>query len=120
MERAELHPGTAVGAGVEARAAPRYDCAKRICCTRMATSEVLSVLVRNLSKTGIGLVVERPLPTRDQLALTLPELDPPHPTTVAVEVVHCMRYTPRSWLIGAKFSTPLDDQQMLLLLRKWT
>ncbi len=74
------------------------------------------VRVRNVSRTGIGLVVDRHWGPGTALSLGLPLEQGAAPRTCRARVVHATAQPGGCFLVGCTFEAPLTDQEVQVLL----
>ncbi len=94
----------------------RYRCAlATIGKLTLDSGESFHVLVHNLSATGVGLNVPRPLANGLRVTIRLrPKIGPLREFTV--RVAHCTAEVDRSWRVGCQFETPLGADLLDSLL----
>lgn len=68
----------------------------------------------NLSKTGVGLVLARPLPVGAFFIVQMRGARGPF--EMPAQVVHATRQTQTDWLIGSELIQPLTDEELETLL----
>jgi hypothetical protein len=70
----------------------------------------------NLSKTGVGLVVSRPVPVGAYVLLNLRSIDRSTVFELAGHVMHSTMQTQTDWLIGCELLQPLSDDDLDAML----
>jgi PilZ domain len=106
--------------GRERRRAVRYACKLQTACVVISLTDplLLKVKVRDLSQTGIGLVLGNRLPPGTFLAVKLQGPGQPQPRVVRAQVMHSTVLTgdKRTWIMGCSFVGALsqDDIKMLI------
>lgn len=73
--------------------------------------------IRDLSVSGIRLVLRRRFEPGAGLAIELPATDSCPASTVLARVVHARSQGDGSWALGCKFVSPLSDEELATLLR---
>jgi hypothetical protein len=106
-------------AGRERRQATRYPCKLQTACVVISLTEpqLLKVKVRDLSRTGIGLVVGNRVPPGTFLAVKLQGPRQPNPRVLRAQVMHATAAGDRrTWIMGCSFVGGLsqDDIKMLI------
>lgn len=94
----------------ERRAAVRYQTNQTFSYFTTPKSERLWARVRNISVTGVGLVVSRALDPGTVLTIELKEAQ------LSARVVHSTRDAAGTWLVGCQFDTKLSEAQLRELL----
>jgi hypothetical protein len=94
----------------ERRAAIRYQCKQKFSYFLTPKSERLFARVRNISVTGIGLVMSRPLDRGAVLTIELKAMQ------LSGRVIHSTRDAAGTWLVGCQFDTKLSEAKLLELL----
>lgn len=107
-------------AGRERRRAPRYPCQLQTACVVISLTApvLLTVRVRDLSQTGIGLVLANRLAPGTFLAVKLQGGRHPYPRVLRAQVMHA---TPqggdrRTWVMGCNFVGLLSPDDIKLLI----
>ena len=105
-----------VGRGGEAeeerRSWGRFPCdVETTCQTTGGAAKPLAARVRNISRGGVKLVLDRPCQPGELLSLSLPGGEDLEACTVLVCVVRCAGEEQR-WQLGCTFATPLDDEDL--------
>jgi hypothetical protein len=105
-------PGTG-----ERRAAPRHPSTQRITCYPAGGGlhERRPARVRNVSRSGIGLVVDRHWPPSTALLLELPGEEGVR--VARARVVHATSLPGGTFLVGCTFDAPLSDADLQTLTR---
>jgi hypothetical protein len=75
--------------------------------------------VKNVSRTGIGLVVDHYIPLRSVVSIEVPAIATGQSLALNAEVVFCLRYSADHWLVGMRFETALNERQLRVLLVNW-
>src|SRR5438045_610027 len=68
--------------------------------------------VRDISSSGIGLIVSRHFPVGSQLSLALYSAEPEVARTLEVNVVHVAPHPGGGWGLGCAFASPLSDDEL--------
>jgi hypothetical protein len=99
------------------RAKGRYRCALASAGKLLfpGTSETMTAWLSNLSVTGVGLYLSRPLEADDDLVIQV-RVPGGEAIRLAARVVHCTREVDASWRIGCVFTAPLSDEALESLL----
>lgn len=102
----------------ERRAAPRLDSTLKLACYPVGSGlrERRQARVRNVSRTGIGLLVDRPWQTGTILIVEFP---PTEDTAKAVRarVIHATAQLGGLFLVGCSFEPSLTDTEVQLLVK---
>ena len=106
-------------AAAERRAAPRHGCAEATDVLLPATGERLRARVRDVSRTGVGLAVTRPVPPGAALLLAVRRSAESRTVWVPARVVHCTGDDGAGWLLGCRLDWPIDEGGLAALLRQW-
>ena len=103
--------------GNERRAAPRRQADLRVTCYPAIGGPGAGrpVRVRNLSRTGIGLIVDRHWAPGMALSVALP-LPEGGTRPITARVIHATAQPGGSFLVGCAFDVPLTDEEMHALL----
>jgi c-di-GMP-binding flagellar brake protein YcgR len=80
--------------------------------TDRADSSPHSAMVRDISRSGIHLVVERPFQTGEFLSIELPGCDDHPATTVLSYVVRAAKRPEGDWALGCTFASELTDEDL--------
>jgi len=83
--------------------------AKISCRSGNGTAETLAVGVRNLSRSGIGLIHVQPLAVGQELMLHLPTSDDPD-NCISYRIVRCTRLGAKLFSIGARLVAEVAKQ----------
>jgi hypothetical protein len=67
---------------------------------------------RDVSTTGLGLLLSRPLDAGTVLTLELGEEVPADTSTLSGQVVHATPFPQGGWLVGCRLSRPLREEEM--------
>jgi PilZ domain len=95
----------------ERRAAVRYQSNQKFSFFQTPQqSERLWARVRNISVSGIGMILSRGLPRGTVLTIDLKDLQ------MSARVIHSTRDAAGTWLVGCRFDTKLSEAQLLELL----
>ena len=94
----------------------------RYCCAPATTGklyvnedqEYQRAWVINISKTGLGLMLSRPLPVGAYLAIQIRGAQ--GVVELNAHVMHATRQTQADWVIGCEFLHPLGDEELDALL----
>jgi hypothetical protein len=103
--------------GVERRGATRHPSSLKIACYPVGGSlmERRQARIRNVSKTGIGLVVDRAWQSGTMLIVELPGEE--STKTVRARVVHSTPQMSGTYLVGCNFESALSDAEVQALAR---
>jgi hypothetical protein len=105
------------GPVVERRAAVRYACRLTSACQPMPEGESLGpARVVDISSTGVGLLIDRPIEPETLLSVELQSDDPTLSYTLLVEVRHARARQPGEWLLGCVFARELSAFELKALL----
>ena len=101
----------------ERRTAPRQSSSLRIACYPAGSGllERRMVRIRNVSRTGIGLIVDRHWHQGLALILELPAEDGVR--SARAKVVHSTSQPGGTFLVGCTFDSPLSDAEVQTLTR---
>jgi hypothetical protein len=80
--------------------------------TDRADSAPLSAKVRDISRSGIHLVVERPFQTGEFLSIDLPGFEDHPASTVLSYVVRAAKRPEGDWALGCTFASELTDEDL--------
>lgn len=103
--------------GGERRAAPRHTSSLKLACypTGSGLLERRQARVRNVSRTGIGLAVDRTWPSGTNLMLEVPSEEGVKP--VRARVIHSTMQMGGTYLVGCVFENALTDAEVQALSR---
>jgi hypothetical protein len=73
--------------------------------------------LRDISITGLGLLLSRQMEAGTVLVLQLPGLRSPRRRKQRAEVVHATGQASGNWLVGCRFLSPLSDEELRQALR---
>ncbi len=111
-----LSPAKSVHPLAERRAAVRFQCSNGASCSSLAPFERLTGRARDISKTGIALILGTSVRDGTQLVIDLKTKNPGICLTLLARVVHSTPADEGSWVIGCEFiTTPTEEQIMALL-----
>jgi hypothetical protein len=109
--------------GNERRASVRYTCdpesfsPENSCRPITAPSrEAWSAIVRDLSTSGIGIIVNRRFEPGTLLKVDLEDAEHTTSTTLLVRVARISQEDPTSWLLGCTFTTKMTESDLLSLM----
>lgn len=71
--------------------------------------------IRNVSVSGIGLLLDRHIRARTRLILQLSSPESGTPVERIAQVRYCTLYVPGQWLVGCRFETELSHEELRLL-----
>jgi hypothetical protein len=101
---------------IDLRVWQRYACELPADCQPVAARGDKDILwagrVRDVSRSGIGLILPRRFEPDTCLVLEFPALSNLPPETVLVRVVHATPRADRSWLLGCTFLSPLTRTEL--------
>ena len=100
------------------RGEPRHTCAESVRCFAPVLGQRCWARVKDVSPTGVGLVLGRSVRPRTPLVITGPDTDSAG-LEVRVEVAHCTRCCGDYWLVGCRFDARLSQGELLKLLTHW-
>jgi hypothetical protein len=103
---------------VDRRGAPRYSCDHLVGFVALSADggEPGSARARNLSRTGIRLLTDRPFKARSRLNLCFPGITSAAFRTLAAHVVYAYQDNVGSWVLGCTFDEPLSQAELDALL----
>ncbi len=98
----------------ERRRAPRYPCALDAACQPVSgrAGHSWTAQVKNLSTSGVGLVLDRRFERGTILVLDLQGPGGDLARTVLARVVHVTPQGEKGWLLGCAFTSELDDDDL--------
>jgi hypothetical protein len=104
--------------GAERRAAPRLPSTLKLTCYPVGGGlmERRQARIRNVSRTGVGLVVDRAWPVGTTLLIELPAVEEAV-KTVRVKVIHSTPQMGGMMLVGCSFENQLTDAEVQALAR---
>jgi hypothetical protein len=112
-------PDTPSAAGLERRVAPRFPLNLTTSCRLNASSSdrALNVRVRNISVTGISLVVARVIEPGMILNIELRSVarNVTHP--LKVYVVYCIEHPCGEMILGGRFAEPLSNEELRIFIK---
>jgi hypothetical protein len=114
-----LHPFAdgVPGQGQERRAAVRYSCQLDSTCHPVPEGELIcTARVVDISATGIGLLIDRPIEPETIMAIQLQKDDLSLSPTLLVEVRHARPRHDGDWLVGCVFGRELSEYELKALL----
>jgi hypothetical protein len=101
----------------ERRAAVRYSCKLESALQPVPEGDVFcSAVVVDISPTGIGLLVDRPIEPETLLAVELQSGDSSLSYTLLVEVRHARAGKAGEWRLGCAFARELSEYEVKALL----
>jgi hypothetical protein len=111
-------PASSAALPEERREAERFPIEPSPVCRLVSATqdEMASATVRDLSATGIGLVVRQPLKPGTVLILNLEVRDCRLPRPLPVRVMHASPTAEGQWLVGCQFVRRLSDPELQMLL----
>src|SRR5262249_34363780 len=86
----------------ERRGQPRHECGEIAHCFAVITGQDFSARVKNISRTGVGILLDAPIPVDAPIILRLPRLSQCPPRELHATVVHCVPYSSEEWIAGCK------------------
>jgi hypothetical protein len=100
--------------GIERRTSLRQLCGRHTLCRLISLLQrpTIPTVIRDISTTGVGLVMEKPLPLGTFVALDVARLDAQERRAIAARVVRYRRQEKGGWLIGCVMLQPLTAQQV--------
>jgi hypothetical protein len=81
-----------------------------------ALPEEFRAIVRDLSTSGIGLLVNRPVKSGEVLVLSLETVDRHPGRPLPARVMHCSAVSEGNWLVGCQFVRKLSETELQALL----
>ena len=106
----------APGMHVEQRPAVRYLCDRDVACSEVSTRERLGARLRNISISGIGLLLHAPIPAGTDLEIEVRTKHPDRPLRVLARVVHATKQAEGNWIIGCTLVRKPMEEHLLALL----
>lgn len=118
MSRPDPCDTDAKGQGTERRAWIRYPRRLRTLWQLFGSRQEDSwtAELRDISQSGLGLVVNRPFPPATVLTVRLQTAARRFSRTMLVRVKHCAARPDGAWHVGCSFAVPLNDDQLKELL----
>lgn len=108
------NPDISLSGGLERRVAPRFPINLTTSCRLMASSSDrnLNVRVRNISVTGVSLVVTRPVDPGSILKIELRSVARNVTQPLRVHVVYCIEHPCGELIVGGRFAEPLSQDEL--------
>ncbi len=106
-------------AGIERRVAPRYGCSLTTSCRLMAAvpGRIFTVRVRNISATGISLVVGQALEPGAVFEIELRSVSRNVSRLLGVRTVYCIEHPCGELILGGAFAEPLSEEELRVFLK---
>ena len=100
------------------RATVRYHCAPAAMGKVYAPDDVAFqfVWIMDLSRTGVGLIMSKPLAIGMRILLNLRTADGSRSFDMYAQVVRCFRQVTADYFLGCKFANPLNEEDLEYLL----
>jgi serine/threonine protein kinase len=106
------------GAPPERRLEVRHTCPHRPALrVTTGTGETLTVVLANVSRSGIGLLVDRPLDEGTEVVVLAPGAGFQEPRRVPARVVRRGDRPEGGWSAGCRLAVPLSDEELTVFLR---
>lgn len=104
--------------GIERRVATRYPCSLMTSCRLLAAVRggASPARVRNISATGISLVIGRNFDPGDLLAIELKHTTRNVARTLQVRVVYCIEHPSGESILGGRFVQTMNSDEMKLFV----
>jgi hypothetical protein len=103
------------GSSEERRAHPRHDVDVQTSCRSLADDSDMPARIRNVSRSGVGLIVSRAVTAGTMMRVQFPgPADGPH-TTILACVTNVSKIGPEQWALGCVFSLELSDSEMRIM-----
>jgi hypothetical protein len=103
------------------RVSERHPCGLKTSCQPVAARAdndfMWPAIVRDVSVSGIGLVLPRRFERGAGLAIEIPRADGNRPESLLARVVHATSLPRGLWLLGCSFPSPLSEDELQGLLR---
>jgi hypothetical protein len=99
--------------GAERRAMVRYPIRRQAYCSMPCSVHYgrLLAMVRDISRSGIGLLVGRPFEVETPLIIEIPTAHG-HPFQLLARVVYSTRQAESQWIVGCRLATDLTDDEL--------
>jgi PilZ domain len=112
-------PESSPATGLERRVAPRFPLNLTTSCRLNASSSdrALNVRVRNISVTGISLVVARVVESGDVLLIELRSVARNVTRPLKVHVVYCIEHPCGEMIVGGRFAEPLSSEELRIFIK---
>jgi PilZ domain len=101
--------------GEDRRSHPRQPTDVQTVCQPLVGDVSLPARIRNVSQSGVNLIISQPLTEGTMVRVNLPGLPGGPHTTVLACVMHGRQTSPGEWTIGCVFSLELSAEEMRLL-----
>ena len=115
-EPAHVQGGAGQRRPAERRADERYPCAKAAFCFSPTAPGRLWAQVRELSTTGVGLVLDREVKPNSRLVIELRRDPASAPLPRPARVVYAIRQARDRWVVGCEFDARLSEHLLRTLL----
>jgi hypothetical protein len=96
----------------ERRIATRHPAAGTVCRLGAETEKPSTALVWNISRSGVSMLVPRPIQPGSGLSGVLETIRGRHPLPVDMVVVHMKPLDTGDYCVGAHFNRPLTEDEM--------
>jgi PilZ domain len=104
------------GIEVERRTVVRYLCDRKVFYAPLWTSERRWARIRNVSVTGISLLVAAAIKPGTDLAIDMKTVEPGILLTLVARVVHATKQDEGNWIIGCTFLSGPREEPLRALL----
>jgi hypothetical protein len=103
------------GSPDERRAHPRHNVNVATVCRALADGIDMPARIRNVSQSGVNLVVPRPAPEGTMIRIDVPGSPAGSQTALLACVMHVREISSNEWSLGCVFSLELSDAEIQLL-----
>jgi PilZ domain len=104
-----------VATGDDRRSHPRHPADVQIVCQPLVGDVSLPARIRNVSQSGVNLIISQPLTEGTMVRVNLPGSPGGPHTTVLACVMHSRETSPGEWTVGCVFSLELSADETRLL-----
>lgn len=118
MSQTSVPPGKVKFASGNRRATVRYRCAPATIGKVVSTDdhELQIACIIDLSLTGIGMQVPRPIDAGRMVVVAVKSTDGKRTFDLSANVVHCNAVPHNEWYLGCRLTTPLTPEDLDCLL----
>jgi hypothetical protein len=109
-------PAQSVQEVIERRASVRFQCSTSASCSSLAPFERLNGMTRDISKTGIALILGTSIREGLELVIDLKTKNPGICLTLLARVVHSTLEAEGTWVVGCEFITTPTEEQIRALV----